>query len=357
VPFATPTLKELRDRIASDIETRVPGADARTRRSILGVLSFVLAAGFYALYGFLSWIARQVLVDTAEDELLDRHAGIYGIVRDAAVRAQFNVAVTGTNGTLIPVGTVLARADAEEFTTNADGTIAAGTVTITVTARKAGASGNTSVGTSLPFASPISGALTPVVAAAAPATDVVGADEQDDDDLRAEVLARIQNPPQGGAAHDYVAWAKGVPGVTRAWATSPGVGEVQVYFVRDVDHVDGASWTDIIPSAGEVTAVDDYIDARRPVTADVTVSAPTGTLDAFTIHISPDTATIRAAVEDELDDLYLRAAEPGATIFLSQIREAVSRAAGESDNTVSVPAGNITHASDQMPLRGTITWV
>lgn len=351
--YATPTLTELRDRIMGDIETRIPGADARLRRSILGVIAFVLAAGFYALYGFLAWISRQVLVDTAEDELLDRHAGIYGITRSAAIAAQFEATVTGVNGTVIPLGTLLARSDTAEVSVNAEVTIAGGTATIKLTASVAGADGNTATGTALSFVSPISGADSPATATST--VLVSGADEQDDDDLRAEVLARIQSPPQGGAVHDYVAWALSIAGVTRAWATSPTVGNVQVYFVRDDDGLGTA----IIPSAPEVAEVNTYIQTVRPVTAAVTVSAPTAASDAFTIHPVPDTATIRTAIEAELADLYRRAAEPGATMLLSQIREAVSRAAGENDNAVTVPAADITHTAAQMPIfaAASITWV
>ena len=350
--FATPTLPEIHDRIVSDIEARVPGADARLRRSMLGVLAWSNALAVYALYGFLGWISRQILIDTADAENLDRHASIWGIQRDASIAAQFNVTVTGVDGTFVPSATRLQRADGAEFTTQTDGTIASGTLTLAVTAVVAGADGNTSNGTALSFVSPVSGADSPATATATVLVD--GVDEQDDDDLRTEILERIQNPPQGGAAHDYVAWAKQVAGVTRAWASSPSVGEVQVYFVRDDD---GAGVL-IIPDAGEVTTVQDYIDARRPVTVlNCSVDAPTAESDLFTIHIDPDTADIRAAVTAELDDLYRRSAEPGATMLLSQIREAVSRAAGEIDNAVTVPAGNITHTASQMPIRGTITWV
>ena len=44
-----------------------------------------------------------------------------------------------------------------------------------------------------------------------------GADEQSDLLLLQRVLARLRQPPHGGADFDYIRWALEVPGVTRAW--------------------------------------------------------------------------------------------------------------------------------------------
>jgi uncharacterized phage protein gp47/JayE len=77
-----------------------------------------------------------------------------------------------------------------------------------------------------------------------------GSDEESTDELRARLLARLQNPPHGGNATDYEAWAKEVSGVTRAWSypLELGAGTVTVRFVRDDD-------ASPIPDAGEVAAV------------------------------------------------------------------------------------------------------
>ena len=62
------------------------------------------------------------------------------------------------------------------------------------------------------------------------------------------------------------------------------------------------------------------------------------------------------AVEAELRDLLARDAEPGGTILISRIREAVSIAAGETDNVVSTPTANVTHAAGELAVLGVITW-
>jgi len=350
MPFSRPDLPTLINRAEADIETRLPGADARLRRSNLNVLARVHSGAAHGLYGYLEWIARQVIIDTADGDMLERHASIWGVARKAASPAVGSVTVTGANGAIVPADSTLARSDGAQYTTDAEATISGGTATIAVTAVDGGQAGNASAASLLSFDTPIDGVSATATVAVGGLTG--GADIEADEDLRARLLARIQQPPHGGASYDYVAWALEVPGVTRAWVypAELGLGTVTVRFVRDDD-------ASPIPDAGEVTAVQEYIDSVRPVTADVTVVAPIAVPLNFTIDLAPDTAAIRAAVEAELRDLLLRESEPGATILLSHIREAISLASGENDHVLTVPAANVTHAVGEMATFGTITWL
>lgn len=348
--FARPDLQTLIDRAAGDIETRLPGADARLRRSNLNVLARVHAGGVHGLYGYLDWLARQILVDLAEAEILERHASIWGIARVPAAFAVGQATATGTNGTVVPAGTFFRRADGAEYATDAEATIVGGSAALALVAVEAGQAGNAAANTTLNIVTPIAGLNAVATVMAGGLTS--GADIEEDDSLRARVLARIQQPPHGGARHDYVAWAKEVPGVTRAWCypLELGVGTVTVRFVRDDD-------ASIIPDPAEVATVQAYIDARRPVTANLTVVAPVAVPIAFQITLTPNSAGVQAAVEAELRDLLLREAEPGSTILISHIREAISLAAGETDHVLVAPAADVTHTIGEMATFGSITWL
>lgn len=350
MPFARPTLTQIVSRVEADIETRIPGADARLRRSNLNVLARVHSAGAHGLYGFLDFTARQVIYDTAEAEVLERWASIWSISRIAATYAEGSVTLTGTNGAVIPAGTLLQRPDAAEFTTTADATIAGGTATAAVIASVAGVAGNSDAGAQLSLVTPIVGVNSTGVAAAGGISG--GVDTEGDDNLRERLLRRVQTPPHGGSASDYVTWALEVAGVTRAWVSPNhvGAGTVGVYFV--MDNKEGTP----IPDAGEVDAVQAYIEERRPVTAEGFVMSPTPVALNFTIALTPNTEAAKAAVEAELRDLLLREAEPGATILISHIREAISLAAGEGDHVLTVPAANVTHAAGEIAVFGAITW-
>lgn len=350
MPFDRPSLPELIERSEADIESRLPGTDAKLRRSNLNVLARTFSGGQHGLYGFLDWVAAQILPDTAESEMLDRHASIW--LPTARIPAEYAIGsatATGTNGTVIPIGTVFKRADGAEYATDAEVTVASGIATVALTALEAGQTGNALASTALSLASPIAG----LTATASVTVNAMtgGADAEADDLLRARVLTRIRQAPHGGASFDYLSWALEVAGVTRAWVYPQelGIGTVTVRFLRDDD-------VSPIPDSTEVAAVQSYIDARRPVTAAVTVVAPIADALNFTIALNPTSAAIRTAVAAELVDLLKREAEPGGAILLSHIREAISLAAGESDHVLTAPSANVTHATGQIATMGTITW-
>lgn len=346
--FTRPTLTELVDRIQQDFVSRLPLAGAVLRRSMVYVLARIMAGAAHMLHGHLEWLALQLFADTAERAYLLRMGRLYGMTPTAATFATGTVTLTGTNATVVPAGTVLLSPDGYEYTTNADATISSGTATAAVTASLAGATYTLTVGLQLSFESPVSGADSTATVASSVAD---GNDEETTEAFRIRFLARLRTTPQGGAEADYVAWAKEVAGVTRAWVypSESGAGTVTVRFMRDND-------VDPIPSAGEVTTVQAYIDALRPVTATLTVSAPVAAPLAFTIAVTPNTTAVKAAVTAELEDLLLREAEPGVTLELWRIRQAIGSASGLTSYTLTSPAADVTHTVSQIPTLGTITW-
>lgn len=353
--FDRPTLSELIERAITDIETRLEQpdtpVDAQLRYAVLNILAKVHAGGVHGLYGYQVYLAKQVMPDTAESEYLRRWASIW-LAQPAkpAVAAQGLAIFTGTEATLIPSGTVVQRLDGVRFSTDADGTITGGSATIAVTAEVAGVDGNTGGGTVLSLVTPIAGINSTATVEAAGITN--GVDAETDDSILLRLLTRIRQAPHGGNVQDYVTWALEVAGVTRAWCYPLyfGDGTVGVTFVLD-DQVGS-----IIPDAAKVQEVQDYIDAVRPVTAAVTVFAPTAVPLDLTIALTPNTAAVQAAVQAELESLLRRAAEPGATILWSQLNEAISIAQGETDHVLSVPAADVPHAADEIAVLGTITW-
>ncbi len=352
--FDRPTLPQLIERIKTDISGRMAGVDPRLRRSILGVLARVEAGVAHGLYGYLDWLARQIMPDSAESEILDRWASWWGIVRKAASPAFGEVDFAGVDGSVIAAGTVLQRPDGAEYTVDTEVTVIGGTAVATVTASVAGQDGNSAAGVALALVSPVAGVQPGATVAAAGL--VGGADIEADEALRDRLRNRVQQPPQGGSVADYEFWAMDIPGVTRAWVMPSwlGIGTVGVLFVRDDD-------VDIIPDASEVQTVQDYIDGVRPVTADVTVLAPTAVAVDMTIKLTPNTAVVQAAVTTAITDLFRRAAqvEDGSgsgTILLSHIEEAVNLADGETDHLVVAPATDVTFAAGEIGVLGVITY-
>lgn len=350
MPFDRPTLTTLIERVRADIQTELTGIDPWLRWQVEGVLGKILAAQAHGLHGHLLWLSRQIMPDTAEAEFLDRWADIYGLTRKAAVQATGDIVITGTHTTVVPAATVWQRADQVQYTQDGDATIGGGgSVTAAVTAVLGGTDGNADASTTVTLVTPQSGVDSDATVDTGGITG--GTDTETDAELLVRLLSRIRTPPKGGGPGDYVNWALEVSGVTRAWEIPQwlGPGTVGVTFVRDND-------TPIIPDSGEVTAVQTYIDTVRPVTASITVFAPTGVDFDRTMAVVPNTAAVKAAVDVELADYLLRVAEPGVTLLLSQINEAISLAEGETDHTLTVPAANKTHLAYQIPVDGTTTW-
>jgi len=355
--FERPTLAELREEGRADVASRL-GFSALLPRSVLAVLADLCSGQAHGLHGHLEWLSRQQLPDTADTTYLDRWASIYGVSRKIGTAATGSVTFTGTDDVVIPAGTLIRRTlDGAEYATDSAVTIAASTATAEVTAQATGAESDADTGQELTLSTPITG-VDSIATVDSPGL-TGGAGRETDAELLSRLLLRIQTPPQGGSAADYEAWALEVAGVTRAWGLEQhlGPGTVGVAFAVDNDP-DGP-----IPDAAQVAAVQAYIDARRPVTATVTVFAPTPVELSPDITLTPDTGTVRTNVEASLEEYLRRNAEPGGTTYLSQVREAISVAAGETNHvleslkggTVDPPA-DITVAAGELMLLGTITW-
>lgn len=351
MPFERPTLAQLIERNRADLESRLAGTDAHLRRGIIPALATMHAGALHGLYGYLDYKARQANPATAEGENLHAWARIWlPNAPKPATPAKGNVTFTGTNTTVIPQGTAVVRSDGAEFETDEVAAIAAGTATVAVTALEAGASGNTGAGTVLSLSQAIAGVDGAVTVAAGGLSN--GFEIESDADLLLRLKQRVQNPPAGGAAHDYVRWALEVPGVTRAWCLPGwlGGGTVGVTFVLD-NQVGG-----ILPDGAKVAEVQAYIDALAPVVANVTCFAPVAVELDPTITLTPNTAAVQAAVEAELNDFLLRDTEPGKTVLWSKLHEAISLAEGEEDHVLTLPAGNVVLAGNEIAVLGTITW-
>lgn len=351
MPFARPSLTEIIDRVIADISNRITGVDSAVlRRSLLGILGRAEAGTAHLLYGYIDWVAKQVIPDTAEREFLERWAAIWDIQRKPAEFAAGPVTFTGAIGSIIPSGTIIQRQDGVQYTVLANVTFASGTATVSVQALTAGEDANQETGARLTLLSPIAGVQSNGTVAAGGIVN--GTDVESDDRLRERLLQRIQNPPQGGSVADYVTWGLEVPGVTRVWVypMQMGPGTVTVLFATD-DDPDG-----IIPDPAKVAEVQAHIDTVRPVTAEVFVAAPVEAPINPSIAIRPNTPTVQAAVIAELNDLLIRDAVPAGKILISRLREAVSIAAGEENNAFISPTADITNATGNISTLGTVTF-
>jgi uncharacterized phage protein gp47/JayE len=269
---------------------------------------------------FIDWLALQLLPDTAEHEWLDRHGDIWLVNSDGTTGRKVATLASGiadlgvlVPSTVIPSGTQLTSniSIGYETTQLVVGTGPDVPIPTPIRALDPGSAGNLNPGDTLSVISD-----DPAIAGSATVVTLDGGiDEETDDELRFRVLARIRQPPQGGAAHDYVIWALAVPGCTRAWVSplEMGIGTVTVRVLFDDLRADDDGW----PQLTDLLAVTNYLDTVRPVAVkDFWVLAPIKQrIDVLIRIMDPDTTEIRAAVEANLRTMLFERAAPGQTIF------------------------------------------
>ena len=384
MPLNIPSFADLRTQAVANLAARVPGADTALARATLPVIGNVVGAVAWAAYRALGWVSKQFFVASAEAPYLDRRLGEVNLPRIQATVAAGNVVFSGAGGTAIPLATLVATADgAQTYATTSAAVIGGGgTISVPVAAHVAGAAGNQVAGAALTVVTAI--ALVQATVTVDTGGITGGTDAETDAAYRVRGLARLGQPPQGGAASDFLAWAKasGVP--TRAWVLplNRGPGTADVAFVID-------SRTNNIPLSADVTAVQSAVNAAKPVIADSVVFAPTADALAITVHGLVGSAGItqsalEAAVTAQLQALVATVPiggpssgstaivgdgvsaplPPGAlfpvqtpgALYLSQIEAAIDAADGVISYDLTAPAADVVFATGHIPAAPTITF-
>lgn len=345
MPFETPTLPVLVSRTQSDL------ASDALRRSDAQVLSRALSGTAYGLYGYLDWIAEQILPDTADEETLERIANLrLSQPRKAAQPAEGTASFTAAAGRVVDIDTVMQSNDGRAYRVTENVTTVAGTNTAKLEAVDAGTLGNIEAGMVLTLIQPVEG-LVSTFTVLAPGL-IGGLAQESIESLRARVVRSYRVIPHGGSADDYETWALEVPGVTRAWCRRKflGPGTVGLFVMRDDD-------ANPIPDVAQLAEVKAYIESLRPVTAELYVLAPVQAPVVYEIRLTPDTGAARAAVAVQLQDLHKREAGLGDKLLISHIRESISSATGETDHELVSPTADVPAASNQLLTFGGCLWL
>ena len=344
MPFETPNLPTLVSRTAADL------ASDALRKSDAQVLARALSGAAFGLYGYIDWVAKQILPDTADESTLERQALLrLETPRIPATAATGSASFQAAAGAVLDANQILQASDGRQYRVAAAVTTTAGSNVATLDAVQGGTLGNADAGLLLTLVQPVVGVAETFTVLAPGVTG--GTNRESLESLRSRVIRSYKVIPHGGDADDYVTWALECAGVTRAWTVKNymGPGTVGVFFVRDGDAV-------IIPDANEIAVVQTYLQTKAPVTAEVYALAPVLKAVNYVIHLTPDTTAVRQAVTAQLADLHAREAGLGSTLLISHIREAVSGAQGETDNVVVAPTADVNANANQLLTVGNITW-
>lgn len=366
-----PTTEEINERIINDIESEINQETPLFFKALNRVLALALAGVFTILYKFGQWAIKQIFTITQDADSLELKGDQYDIPRKTSQAAELTADFTGdVNGTIIPAG--------KQFRGNSNGLlyavktaleISGGVVSGNVLCLTAGTSGNLINGSIITILQPISGLNNQATISA---TVIEGENPEEIEDYRVVIQDREKTPPQGGSLVDYIAWAKQVEDVTRAFAWGhrevPGTiteGYVYVYPLSDNDP--GGR----IPSAPKLTEVHDYIDdpTRAPlqVVEIVTAAMTEKVIDIDVSALSPNTAEIRNRFAKNVE-IYLLDREPQQFTDQLDTKDVISRAgieavyiaSGAESVTLTIDVDTVLMESytllfNELSILGTIT--
>lgn len=360
MPWSTPSLKQVRILVRDSVRAYLPGADACIPNSVLRVVSDNQGAMCHLTLQYLDWLSLQLLPDTAETTFLDRHANIWLINADGSIGrkpptlAVGTVTVTGVNGAILPIGQQMTAAgiNGAAYETVEQAVLENEVPTmVLVRALDPGTIGNQTEGATLAlFNQPLN------VDSTATVVELLnGTDQETDDELRARILERIQKPPMGGDADDFVEWTLSYPGVTRAWCypLEMGIGTVSVRFMMDDLRADN----DGFPLPVDVANVTNYLNTVRPVAIkDFFCEAPIPyPVNVHITWLDPDNAAARNAITASLVDVFMLRTSPGQTWYRAWTDQAIINAVGV--NAYDLDATDAVMPSPgYMPICGDITY-
>lgn len=275
-----PTLTEIKERIVSDLNTKLNQTTPALPKAFNNVLAGAIAGFILLLYQAILFTYRQIFPQTADIFALRLLGALVGIFQLPAVFSVLVADVGGDNGYTPSEGTLFRGSNGVVYKITATNIIALGIASVTLTAQQSGEIGNLINGSELAIVSPDPQLIGTAVITA---TTIDGDDAETNDSLRARVISEYRKRRTGGAPGDYHSWGLETPNFD--WISpldSPTlVGEVQVYGKVD-------NQTDGIPTGNQLLQLYDYL-TKDPTTGEP--DDPT-TWKRFRHPIGPDVTTL-----------------------------------------------------------------
>lgn len=343
--MARPTINDIKTRLVGSLRASL-GLIASPRRTLMEILANAFAGQAYLLYTYGDNLFSESHPLNATGSRLDQWGEVFELPRNPASFAEALVTVNGVAGSRVESGAELKTArDQIYFVEEMALLDSMGVGTLSLRSRDIGADQNLAVGDELNFTSAISGVEN---RATVSQINIMATDPESDVQYRDRIVQFFRRSTwNAGGIDDYISWALANVNVRYAWVAKElnGVSnQVGVFVLKENDQS---------LSNEEISQVQEYINARAPVTARPLVSRPTLQPVAFNISIRENNLLVQEAVQNNLKELFARSRFPRGTInsdgtvnsgivYISQIREAVSQASGEEDNVIHAPTRNLT---------------
>jgi uncharacterized phage protein gp47/JayE len=365
MPWPVPAPGDVANRVAGVFEydlariwaLKNPGAapaqvDARSSVSQTAIYGRTVDMATQDEWAFLAYIARETMVDTAED-WLPRHAAIWSMPQIQASYATGNAIFSAGSAVTVPSGLALSFQGGFTYQTAASVSIAANsTAPVPIACLVTGSQGNLAAGAALTVVNPLAG-LT-VQTATVDSNGISGQDAETIDQWRARIIAQKRRGNGSGNGADFQRWAAEIlPGcIVRGF--TPGAGFATVAIAMP----SGQTWR--VPTGAELTLATAYLNdasVRKPLGVPIVdVCAANLVARNYTLHLVPDTVVNRAGATNALTLQLLADATISGTVYRARMEAALVDISGEFADDMSVPTGDFVGGAIDLAVIGTVTF-
>lgn len=342
-------MDEIYESLAANLESRSgvkinSGGDMALRLR-------AVAAELASLWTQVRWLKNQCFPQTASGEHLDKHAAVRGLTRKDGSKAvgllRFESSGAAVSQLFVPAGTVCTSLGGVEFVTTEQGTIDQGESFCLVAAEavRPGSLGN------VPAESICQMVLAPVGIARCvnPEYFIGGGDAEEDESLRARIIASYGRLPNGSNAAYYESEALNTDGVAavKVFPKARGLGTVDVV-------VAGASYP---PAEELLSELNSKFDAEREICVDVQVLAPEPVFvdiaAAVKVQAGYEVSEVLKRVEQALTQLF-DGRLLGQDLLVAKLSNVIFSVDGVANYTISAPGSDLIVEENQLPVAGTI---
>lgn len=322
--------------IRNRLLNRISSSLAKMEGTILWEIMNSVAIESKEIFIELENIYNQRLLDTATDSnLTDLCRSFFGINRKLATSSVGTVRFSGTNGTTIPQGVIVATENGLQFMTNTTGVIQGGYIDIEARSINTGFINNVAIGSINKLISVISG-----VTAISNITPMeLGTDLEEDEVLRERTYEKINTPISSENPNQYKLWAKEVSGINDAYPIEAWNGPLSIK-IFCIDNLKKPCTQAVCDNAYN------YVMNKKPVGATPTF-VPANKVDVsivsrITLQSGYMLASVKAEIEARVIAYLQSIAFKQLTISYAQISGIISNTSGVFEvQTLTVNGGII----------------
>ena len=294
-----PSIKTIKERIVSDVETKINQTVPANLLSFVRVFAGSMAVIFHLLYQTIAWVYKQIFPQTQSIEALRLEGEAIGIIYQTATYGVVSATVTGTAGS-INSGERFNGPNQVVYRVN-NTTVIPGNVLMT--ALSSGSIGNLSTGDLLNISTSVAGIDSTATTVEMTAT---ADDDEDIEDYRNRVIIRKQTKFIYGSPAGYALSGLETPNFIWVGPVADSVlpGNVNIYGRVSLD-----LGTDGIPTGSQLIELENYLrydngtgqEIRRPI-SDTIVTLPVNN-NEFDVIVTVQNVntTLKAEIETAIN--------------------------------------------------------